>query len=187
MAEFVYNPRRAPRAVIGCEASVARASGTSFAGSVIDLGPTGLQLVTPGPLAPGEPILLELRNGALPGAATLRGRVVWIEAQAPFRAGVELDPSCHDEAALLYGRLAAAHPELVEVDDLPERLPVSARVVPWRREEDAAVLPGEEELLLAIGSGARLGELSETFGDRWETMVSPLFALLARKLVVIET
>jgi hypothetical protein len=186
MAEYVYNPRRAPRAVIGCEANVVRASGSSFAGSVIDLGPTGLQLATPGPLAPGESIRLELRNRELPGATTLRGRVVWIEAQAPFRAGVELDPTCHDEASLLYGRLAAAHPDLVEVDELPERLPESARVVPWRREEDAAVLPGEEEVLLAIGSGARLGDLRASFGDRWESAVSPLFALLARKLVVIE-
>lgn len=186
MAEFVYNPRRAPRAMIGCDANVVRESGASFGGPVIDLGPTGCQLVTPGPLAPGEKIRLELRNRAVPGVAVLRGRVVWTEAQAPFRAGVELDPACHDEAAMLYGRLAAAHPELVDVDELPERVPLSARIVPSMREEDAAVLPGEEEVLLAIGAGARLAELRAVFGDRWDAMLSPLFALLARKLIAIE-
>lgn len=46
--------------------------------------------------------------------------------------------------------------------------------------------PAEEEVLLAVGSGARLSEPRAVFGDRWEGAVKPLFALLARRLVAIE-
>ncbi|HSM92873.1 MAG TPA: PilZ domain-containing protein [Anaeromyxobacteraceae bacterium] len=184
--EYVYNPRRAPRALVGCEAHVQREVGTSFGGTVIDCGPSGVQLVTPAPLGVGERVVLELRSPALSGVRVLRGRVAWSAAEPPFRAGVHFDAAALDEAALLYGHLAAAHPELVDVDEVPDRLPLGARIVPWRREEDAAVLPGEEAVLIAVGPGVRLAELRERLGARWGAALNPLFALLARKLLVVE-
>ena len=187
MFDFVYNPRRAPRALIRCDAQVVRASGGTFSGPTVDLGPSGCQVVTPVPLPPGERLVITLRDPDVAGAATLRGRVVWTAGEAPFRSGVHFDAESGDASALLYCKLAAAHPDFVEVDEVPDRLPLTARVVPWRREEDAAVLPREEEVLLAIGEGARIDELQERLGDRWEAAVNPLFALLARRLLVVES
>jgi hypothetical protein len=186
MTDFVNNPRRAPRAVIGCEARVALRNGTFFKGPIVDYGPAGCQVVAPSPLAPEERVFVELRNRRVPEPSHLAGRVAWTAGEAPFRAGVRFDSVCQDDAAYFYGRLAAAHPDLMEVDDVPDRVPMDARVVPWQREGDAAVLPGEEEVLLAIGAGIRLRDLRERLGDRWEAAVNPLFALLARRLLVIE-
>jgi hypothetical protein len=186
MPEFVFNPRRAPRALIGCEAQVLREGGGSFAGPVVDYGPTGCQVVTPAPLVPRERVVLEVRNPAVPHASILRGRIVWSSAEPPYRSGVEFEPDSQDAAAMLYGHLGAAHPDLAEADDLPDRVSMNARVVPCPREEDAAVLPGEEELLLAIGAGARVGDLRDRLGDRWDQAVNPLFALLARRLLAVE-
>lgn len=186
MSEFVHNPRRAPRALLGRAGRVERASGGSFEGPIVDLGPAGCQVVTPAPLPPGERIVLSLGDGQVPGVAILRGHVVWTANAAPFRSGIQFDPACQDDAALLYGRLAAEHPELVDVDALPERIPYTARIVPWPREADAGVLPGEEEVLIAVGPGSTLGELRERLGQRWPGSVSPLFALLSRRLLVLE-
>lgn len=186
MSDYVNNPRRAPRAVIGCDARVALRNGTFFKGPTVDYGPGGCQLVAPTPLEPEERIFVELRNRSIPEPSHLAGRVAWTAGEAPFRSGVHFDAGSRDEAAWFYGRLAAAHPELVELDDVPDRVALDARVVPWRREGDAAVLPEEEELLLAIGSGIRLRELRDRMGARWEAAVNPLFALLSRKLLVIE-
>jgi hypothetical protein len=143
-------------------------------------------VVTPVPLPPSEPLVITLTDPGAPGGSTLRGRVAWTAAETPYRSGVQFDVACRDEAALLYCRLAALHPDFVEVDDLPDRLPLTARIVPWRREADAAVLPREEEVLLAVGEGARISELLARMGDRWEAAVNPLFALLSRKLLVVE-
>lgn len=185
MTDFVDNPRRAPRAVIGCEARVALRSGAFFTGPTVDYGPTGCRILAPSPAARDERVFVELRHRRVPEPSLLSGRVAWTAGEAPFRVGVEFDPASHDDAAHFYGRLAAAHPELVEVDGLPERVSLDARVVPWARERDAAVLPGEEEVLVAIGAGASLRELRARLGNRWPAAVSPLFALLARRLLVI--
>jgi hypothetical protein len=186
MSDFVKNPRRAPRTVIGCDARVALKNGSFFTGPTVDYGPAGCQLVAPTPLAPEERVFVELRNRGVPESSLLSGRVAWTAGEAPFRAGVQFDTGSHDAAAYFYGRLAAAHPELVEVDEVPDRVALDSRVVPWKREGDAAVLPGEEEVLLAIGAGIRIRELREKLGDRWEGSVNPLFALLARRLLLIE-
>lgn len=186
MNDFVYNPRRAPRAIVGRAGRVERASGVAFEGPIVDLGPAGCQVVTPAPLPPGEEIVVAVGEGSSTGGAVLRGHVVWTATAAPFRSGVQFDPACQDDASLLYGRLAAERPDLVDVDALPERLPLTARIVPWAREEDVAVLPGEEEVLLAVGAGARLGELRERMGARWGRGLNALFALLARRLLVVE-
>ena len=185
MGDFVYNPRRAPRAIVGRAGRVERASGVAFEGPIVDLGPAGCQVVTPAPLPPGERIVITVGDGSVPGVAMLRGHVVWTATAAPFRSGVQFDAACQDDASLLYGRLAAERPDLVDVDALPERLPLTARILPFTREEDAAVLPAEEEVLLAVGAGSRVGELRERLGARWERAVSPLFALLARRLLVV--
>jgi hypothetical protein len=186
MTDFVNNPRRAPRTVIGCDARVALKSGTFFEGPTVDYGPGGCQLVAPTPLPAEERVFVELRNGGVPESSLLSGRVAWTAGEAPFRTGVQFDTGSRDDAAYFYGRLAAVHPELVEVDGVPDRVALDARVVPWERERDAAVLPGEEEVLLAIGTGIRIRELRERLGDRWEGSLNPLFALLARRLLVIE-
>ncbi len=186
MSDFVINPRRAPRTVVGCEARVALKNGGFFRGPTVDCGPTGCQILAPSPLPIDERVFVELRSQCVPEASFLSGRVAWIAEEAPFRLGVQFDPASHDDAALFYGRLAAAHPDLVEVDGIPERVPLDARVVPCADEADAAILPGEEELLLAIGSGIRLRDLRGRLGEeRWPAALNPLFALLARRLLVI--
>src|SRR5512133_1719863 len=186
MSEFVNNPRRAPRALVGCEARVALKSGTFFKGPTVDCGPTGCQIVAPAPLPQDERVFMELRNECVPAPSFLSGRVAWTAEEAPFRLGVQFDPGCQDDAALFYGRLAAAYPDLVEVDGLPDRVALDARIVPCDCEGDEAVMPGEEELLLAIGSGISLRELREKLGVRWPAKLVPLFALLARRLLAIE-
>jgi hypothetical protein len=188
MTEFVDNPRRAPRALIECAARVQRSGRPAVEGPVVDYGPTGCQLVTPAPLAPEESVVLELRHPDAPEPVVLRGQVMWTAPEEPYRSGVKFEPASYDPAALFYGILAAAHPELVEVENVPDRLPLAARLVPHHDpdEEDAAVLPVEREVLLAVGAGASVGELRERLGARWEGSINALFALLARRLLAIE-
>jgi hypothetical protein len=186
MSDFVNNPRRAPRSVIGCDARVALKSGAYFKGPTVDLGPAGCQVLSPSPVVPEERVFVEISNREVPESSLLSGRVAWAAGEEPYRAGVQFDLGSRDAAALYYGRLAAAHPDLVETDDVPDRVALDARVVPWKREGDAAVLPGEEAVLLAVGDGIRVRDLRDELGDRWEAAVNPLFALLARRLLVVE-
>ena len=186
MTEFVNNPRRAPRAVVGCEARVALKTGEFFKGPTVDYGPGGCQLVAPTPVPAKERVYVELRNTGVADSSLLSGQVAWAAGEQPYRLGVQFDAGSRDDAAAFYGQLAAAHPDLVDVEEIPDRLPIDARVAPWEREADAAVLPGEEELLLAIGTGIRLRELRDKMGVKWDAAVNPLFALLARRLLRIE-
>ena len=186
MSEYVQNPRRAPRTVIGCEARVATKNGTFFKGPTVDLGPAGCQVLSPAPVSRDERVFVEITHRELPEPSLVSGRVAWAAGEEPYRAGVAFDLGSRDAAALYYGRLAAAHPDLVEADDVPDRVALDARIVPWKREGDAAVLPGEEEILLAIGDGIRVRDLREKMGERWEGALNPFFALIARRLVVIE-
>jgi len=186
MGEYVNNPRRAPRAVLGCDARVALRSGGYFKGATVDYGPAGCQLVAPTPLPRDERVFVEIRSGALPDASLVSGRVAWTADEEPYRSGVQFDAGSRDAAAIFYGALSAALPELVEADDVPDRVPIDAWIVPWRREPDAQVLPAEEVVLRAVGSGVRLRELRMRLGDRWEAALNPLFALLARRLLIVQ-
>jgi hypothetical protein len=186
MTEYVINPRRAPRAVVGCEARVALKTGEYFEGPAVDYGPGGCQLVAPAPVSTEERVYVELKNQGVPSASRFAGKVAWAAGEQPYRLGVAFDEGSRDDAAHFYGELAAAHPDLVDVEDVPDRVPLDATVKPSRQEGDEAVLQGEQELLLAIGSGTTLRALRDRLGPRWDAAVNPLFALLARRLLRVE-
>lgn len=180
MAEFVNNPRKTPRAAIGCDARVALKDGRFFVGATVDYGPQGCQLVSPTPLSRDERIFVELKGAGVSETYWFSGRIAWAERGPPFRAGVHFDPGSANDARGFFFKLADAHPDAVDTSKAPAQVAVDALVVPAHDTADEALHPGEAEVLRAVGAGIRIGDLRDKLGDRWEPCLNPLFSLLAR-------
>lgn len=188
MSEFVNNPRRAPRAAIGCDARVALKDGSYFTGATVDYGPQGCQLVSPHALSPDERIFVELKSASVPEPCWFSGRIAWAHDAAPFRAGVHFDAGSCGDARGFFFKLADTHPDAIDTSRAPSQLPLDARVVPAhdRSDEPRALSPGEAEVMRAVGDGARIRELREELGGRWEPRLNALFSLLARGALEVE-
>lgn len=179
MSEFVNNPRRTPRALIGCDARVALKDGRFFTTETLDYGPRGCQLVAPAPLATDERVFVELRGCGVSETFFFSGRVAWADPVPPFRAGVHFDEGCCADARGFFFRLADANPDAACTVQ-PMQLADDALLTPTRRTMDEALLPGEAEVLRAVGAGLLVRELRALLGERWEPCLNPLFSLLAR-------
>lgn len=180
MPDFVNNPRRTPRASIGCDARVALRDGRYFTGATVDCGPQGCQIVSPTPLSRDERIYVELRGTGVAGTFWFSGRVAWAADAPPFRAGVQFDDGSCSAARGFFVQLSDAHPDAASTNTAPTQLPLDALLVPGTATHDEALHPGEAELLRAVGDGIAIGALRERLGDRWEPSLTPLFSLLAR-------
>lgn len=190
MSQLVNSPRRTPRALIGCDARVALKDGRYFTSETVDCGPQGCQLVSPTPLCADDRVFVELRGSGITETVWFSGRVAWAEDAPPFRAGVHFDAGCCADARGFFYRLADAHPDAARNCTNPQELEDDALLIPARTSADEALLPGEAEVLRAVGDGIRVGELREQLQDRWESLLNPLFSLLARdelKVKVDET
>ena len=185
MSDFVNNPRRTPRAAIGCDARVAVKDGRYFAGPALDCGPQGCQLVAPAPLAQDERVFVELKGVGVPDAAWFAGRIAWADEGPPFRLGVQFDAGSRDDAGGFFARLTEAHPDARDTSSEPECIPADAWVLPGRAAADEVLHPGEAEVMRAVGSGIRVRALREALGDRWEACLGPLFSLLARNELAV--
>jgi hypothetical protein len=185
MAQFIVNPRRAPRAPAHCRVSVVCAGGT-FEAATEDFGPRGCQLVTPGPLAKGDGLELTIASERMPAPLRMQGVVAWASAQAPYRAGVAFDEALLSIATRWFEGLVAATPGLGTYQRVPDRIPFDASVYlgpPPRFLLDFTV--EEAALLRAIGSGVRLDELQARMRAGWPEAQRALFSLMARHLVTL--
>lgn len=186
MTEFVNNPRRTPRALIGCDARVALKDGRFFTGTTVDCGPQGCQIVSPTPLARDERIFVQLTGTGVPETYWFSGRVAWAADGPPYRAGVHFDDGSRRDAKGFFFKLADAHPEAAGSGAVPAQVPVDALLLPGPKAADETLHPGEAEVMRAVGSGIRLDALREKLGERWDAALNPLFSLLARRELRVE-
>ncbi|MFT3915321.1 MAG: PilZ domain-containing protein [Anaeromyxobacteraceae bacterium] len=186
MPEFVFNPRRSPRAPIRCATQVITARGTVDA-TTEDVGMRGVQVVSPRQLHKGEPIRLILEHPTVKRALELAGHVSWATPHAPWRAGVAFDEQGLGAARRWYEQLVEANPGLPTLDRVPDRIALDASVflgAPPRWVVDFTV--DEALVLRAIGSGATLEDLKVKLRDRWGACQRAVFSLLARHHVTLQ-
>jgi len=185
VAQYLENPRKAPRARLRCR--VRASSGSArFEAVTEDLGPIGCQLVAPCQLAPGSPVALVVHADGLTTPLEVVGVVAWSSAREPWRFGVAFEDEEHPAAAAFFAALAAAHPGLSDWQRVPARIPLDATVwlaPPPRRVVDFG--PDEVAVLRAVGSGATVFELLARLRDRGTAGQRAFFSLLAGRHVTL--
>jgi hypothetical protein len=186
MAEFIANPRRAPRAPARCRAAVASPLG-HFDAETEDIGAMGCQLVSPKLVRKGDMLQLVVTNERVRERLRATARVAWVSPQAPWRVGISFDETSHGEAARWFDELLAAFPGLGGFRRVPDRIradqpvylgPPPRYLVDFTREEAT--------VLRAIGSGARVDELRAQLRDGWPAALRALFSLIARQIVTFQ-
>jgi hypothetical protein len=185
MAEFIVNPRRAPRAPARCRAAVASAAG-SFEAETEDIGARGCQIVSPRGVKKGETVRLAIASDKVPEPLRVSGKVAWVSARLPWRVGIAFDEAALPESTRWFERLVAAYPGMGSLRKVPERIAVDATVYLGAPPRFLVDFSADEALLLrAIGSGARVDELQARLRDRWPAMQRALFSLIARAAVTL--
>jgi hypothetical protein len=185
MAEFIVNPRRAPRAPARCRTAVASASG-SFEAETEDIGARGCQVVSPKGVRKGDYVKLTIANDNVPEPLRVSGRIAWVSAQFPWRVGIAFDEGAIAETTAWVEKLVATHPGLRNPKRLPDRIPVEAMVYLGTPPRFVVDFDADEAALLrAIGSGSRVDELMARFRSRGPRIERALFSLIARSAVTL--
>lgn len=185
MAEFIVNPRRAPRAPARCRTAVVSASG-SFEAETEDIGAYGCQVVSPKGVRKGDPVRITIANDKVSSPLQVAGRVAWVSSRFPWRVGIAFDEAALPETSAWFERLIDANPGMRTLRRLPERIPVEAVVylgAPPRFVVDFS--EDEAALLRAISSGARIDDLMARFRARGPAMERALFSLIARSAITL--
>ncbi len=185
MAEFIVNPRRAPRAPARCRTAVVSASG-SFEAETEDIGAYGCQVVSPRGVRKGDSVRITIANDKVPGPLQVTGHVAWVSSRFPWRVGIAFDEGAIPETSAWFQRLIDAHPGLQTLRRLPDRIPVEAVVylgAPPRFVVDFT--EDEAALLRAISSGARIDDLMARFRSRGAAIERALFSLIARSAITL--
>jgi hypothetical protein len=186
MAEFIPNPRRAPRAPARCRVAVLSAQGR-FEADTEDIGSLGCQIVLPRHVRKGEPIRLVVTNPKLDESLDVTGRIAWASAQAPWRIGVAFDDDSLADSARWFERLITAYPGLGGYRRVPERIRTDAMVYLGPPPRFLLDFTADEAMLLrAIASGARVDELMARLRDGWPAAQRALFSLIARQAVTLQ-
>jgi len=186
MADFVLNPRRAPRAPVRCRAEVTAANGARWATETEDVGPRGCQIVAPHRLPSGEPLTMVIASEGMTRTLRAGGKVAWISPAEPWRLGVAFAEQDAAVAADWYEALVAKNPALAAYRGVPERISVDATVflgAPPRLVMDFT--HDEIMILRCIGSGVSVGELKQRLRDIWGGAVHALFSLIVRRHLVL--
>jgi hypothetical protein len=185
MAEFIVNPRRAPRAPARCRTAVASASG-SFEAETEDIGARGCQVVSPKGVRKGDYVKLTIANDSVPEPLRVSGRIAWVSAQFPWRVGIAFDEGAIAETTAWVEKLIASHPGLRKLRRLPDRIPVETMVYLGTPPRFVVDFDADEAALLrAIGSGSRVDELMARFRSRGSRVERALFSLIARSAVTL--
>jgi hypothetical protein len=186
MAEFIVNPRRAPRAPARCHA-VVLCGGARFDAETEDIGSMGCQVVSPRLLRRGEPVDVLVTNEKVEEPLEARGRVAWVSAQAPWRIGVAFEEASVPRSARWFERLVAAYPGLSGYRRVPERIRTDTAVYLGPPPRFLVDFSADEAVLLrAIASGARIDELMARLRDGWSAAQRALFSLIARQAVTFQ-
>jgi hypothetical protein len=179
-AEWIVNPRRAPRSHARCRAHVL-APGGAFDAGTEDIGSRGCQVIAPRALGRGAPLELSIASDRLPDALRVQARVAWTSPDAPFRLGVAFDEAALERSERWFERLVAAS-GLPPLRRIPDRIAADAMVWLGTPPRFLVDFTREEALLLrAVGSGATIAELRARLRDGWPTAQRALFSLLAHQ------
>ncbi len=185
MAQFIVNPRRAPRAPARCRAVVVTPA-TAFDSETEDIGSHGCQLVAPKHLRKGDAVQLTVTTEKVAEPLRVTGRVAWVSPQAPWRVGVAFDDASTKDGIRWFEKLVTAHPGLAGFRRVPERMAVETMVYLGPPPRFLRDFSEEEAILLrAIASGVRVDELQARLHDRWPAAQRALFSLIARQAVTL--
>jgi hypothetical protein len=184
VADFILNPRRAPRSRARCRASV-RLAGAAWVGETEDVGPHGCQLLAPSALATGAAVSVEIASAQVPGELRAAGTVAWVSSQPPWRVGVSFSEEGRVEATRWFAKLVAGRPD-EGGRYVPDRLPVDAMLFlgpPPRFMVDFT--PDEVEVLRHVAGGISVAALRTRLAASWPRPLRALFSLLARQAVTV--
>lgn len=180
MAEFIVNPRRAPRAPARCRTAVVSAS-AAFEAETEDVGARGCQVVSPKGVRKGENVRLVIANDKVPEPLRVAGKVAWVSARFPWRVGIAFDEAYLPESTRWFEQVVAAYPGMGALRKVPERIAVESTVYLGTPPRFLVDFTADEAVLLrAIASGTRVDELMARLRDRWPAMQRALFSLIAR-------
>jgi hypothetical protein len=186
MAEFIANPRRAPRAPARCRASVVSVQGW-FEAETEDIGTMGCQLVSPKLVRKGDVVQLAITNDKVSGPLKATGRVAWVSPQAPWRVGIAFEDGSLKDCARWFDLLVAAYPGLGGYRRVPDRIRADSTVYLGPPPKFLLDFSADEAMLLrAIASGASIEELRARLRDRWPAAQRALFSLIARQAITFQ-
>src|SRR5512142_900440 len=112
MADFVFNPRRSPRAPVRCRAEVTGTDGERWVTETEDVGPRGCQIVAPHRRPLKESLLLHISAEGVARTLRVGGKVAWISAAEPWRLGVAFVEQDAAVATDWFDGLVAKNPAL---------------------------------------------------------------------------
>src|SRR5512138_780679 len=127
MAQFIENPRRAPRAPVRCHTAVVFQGG-SFECETEDIGSRGCQLVSPRFMRKGDAVQLTVSSEKVADPLRAAGHVAWVSAQAPFRIGIAFDEPSVRDGTRWFEKVVAAYPGLAGFHRVPDRIAGDAMV-----------------------------------------------------------
>jgi PilZ domain len=184
VTDFITNPRKALRVPLRCVAHLAVGE-TQVEGHTEDVGARGCRVVTVLRIEPNTKVRLALdASGA---AATLRveARVVWSAANGAWHHGLSYDVSDRPSADGWFDAIAAARPELLFFDRVPDRVPIAARV--YVATPQPGPVSDEEAAVLRLACAqVTVAELRERLGVDWSRAQRALFALLTRGVITLD-
>ena len=186
MSDFVFNPRRTPRAPVRCRAEITGADGERWITETEDVGPRGCQVVAPRHRQLGEKLLLTVSTEGLSRTLRVGGKVAWISAAEPWRLGVAYAEQDAAVAVAWYDSMVAKNPALAAYRGVPERISIDATVFlgpPPRLVLDFTT--EEIQILRCVGSGISVGELRSRLEEIWGRAQHGLFSLLVRRHLVL--
>ena len=180
----LVNPRKAPRLAHRCRVEV-RDRFAAWTASTEDLSPLGCQLVTTRLASPGRELKLRIHCDAIGQTIETSGRVVWLRAETPSRLGVRFEGAL--AAPAWFDVLLRSEPgSAVASRRAPARLgpeTVLRLGTPPRFMTDFSA--EEVAVLRRIGGGITIETLARQLGSAFLRVRSAIFALMARRLVVL--
>jgi hypothetical protein len=183
----VANPRRSSRLPVRGTARIAVVAESFVSTELLDLGEGGCQVEAPRPVPAGARVYLHVRGEDGLSEAALTGRIAWVSAAAPWRAGVAFDDDTLNRlsACELAAALERALPRSRGAPFVAS-IPLAARVAPTPAPGTLRARSEREEALLrAVGDGVRVEALRDALGPGWPACRNALFALVARGALVV--
>jgi hypothetical protein len=158
---------------------------SSWTASTEDLGPLGCQLVTPRLAAPGRELKLKIHCDAIGQTIETSATVIWSRSESPSRLGVQFPeqravPAWFDVLMRTEPQAAASSrrsPKKLSRDTLL-RLGEPPSFI-------ADFSPEEVAVLRRVGFGVTVESLARQLGSAFPRVKGAVFALLARRLLVL--
>lgn len=186
MADFVFNPRRAPRAPLRCRAEITGTDGSRWSTETEDIGPRGCQIVAPHRRPKGEQLQLQVAIEGIARNLRVAGAVAWVSGSEPWRLGVSFAEQDSAAALAWYEALLAKNPALAAYKGVPDRISVDATVFLGPPPRLVMDFTAEEiQVLRCVEGGVSVGALRTRLEDIWDSAQHGLFSLIARRHLVL--